>query len=174
MNTRTAHSTSDNDITENQYLLRSGKRKAIPRLNTSMKRDTSPETEKISDLSEDTQQNYSRVKLVAPVINFTMLQQWEGRVISVSKDSFVAIISNRTDSQKPQEEIEIELNEIPHDDTNLIRPGAFFYWSIGYEDGPGIPRQRVSRIRFRRLPKWTKREINQARNQAKVFSNLFK
>ncbi len=179
MNTQTVHYISDNgiidEITENEYLLRSGKRKAIPRsrLISGMKQNTNPEAEKISNLSENTQQNYPRVELVAPVRNFTMLQQWEGRVISVSEDSFIAIISNRTNPQNSQEEIEIELSEIPHDDTNLISPGAFFYWSIGYEDGSGIPRQRVSRIRFRRLPNWTKREINLAKQQSKRFSNLF-
>lgn len=175
MNTQTIRSTSGNeiinDVIEDEYLSRVGNRDAI----TGINQDTNPGTDQISDdLSGNTRQSSRIVKLVPPSRNFTMLQQWEGRVISVSQDSFAAIISNRTNPENPQEEVEIELIEIPHDDVNLIRPGAFFYWSVGYEDGSGIPRQRVSRVRFRRLPSWTKREINQARNKAKLFSNLFK
>jgi len=57
---------------------------------------------------------------------FHMLQQWEGRVIAISKDTFVAIISDRTNPENPQEKVEIELSEISQDDIGLIRPGSFF------------------------------------------------
>lgn len=60
-----------------------------------------------------------------------MLQQWEGRVIAISKDTFVAIISDRTNPENPQEKVEIELSEISQDDIGLIRPGSFF---IGLSD----------------------------------------
>jgi hypothetical protein len=102
-----------------------------------------------------------------------MLQQWEGRVIAISKDTFVAIISDRTNPENPQEKVEIELSEISQDDIGLIRPGSFFYWAVGYEDAPGVPRQRVSRIRFRRLPGWTTQEIKRAKQEALKLAELF-
>ena len=54
-----------------------------------------------------------------------------------------------------------------------MRIGALFYWSIGYEDGPGIPRQRVSRFRLKRLPGLTVREIENAKKNAASFKELF-
>jgi hypothetical protein len=104
---------------------------------------------------------------------FYLIQQWEGKVSKTLADSFVATLEDKTTPTNPGEEVEIELSEISEEDRALVRSGAFFYWSVGYEDAPGVPRQRVSRIRFRRLPGWTSREIERAKKSSEQFADLF-
>jgi hypothetical protein len=105
---------------------------------------------------------------------FHLLQQWEGQVTEVLADSFVAVVSDKANSENADEEVELDLTEVDPSDMYLLRPGSLFYWSVGYEDGRGIPRQRVSRIRFRRLPGLTTRDIARAKENAKKFATLFK
>ncbi len=96
-----------------------------------------------------------------------LLQLWEGRVLSRGKDEFTAIVQDNTNPSNPEEEVVIALTELGDEDLPLVQPGAVFYWSIRYEQQIGMPRQRVTRIRFRRLPNWTGSEQEQARNYAK-------
>lgn len=105
--------------------------------------------------------------------SFQLLQQWEGQVKEVTADSFVAIISDMTNPGNEEEEVEIGLEEVAPDDIRLLRPGSLFYWAVGYEDGRGVPRQRVSRIRFRRLPGLTTRDVARAKETARKFATLF-
>lgn len=105
--------------------------------------------------------------------SFKLLQEWEGQVQQVTGSSFVAIITDRTNQENDQEEVEIDMAEVAPDDHALVRPGSLFYWAVGYEHGQGIPRQRVSRIRFRRLPGLTTRDIARAKQNAKTFRSLF-
>lgn len=104
---------------------------------------------------------------------FQLLQLWEGKVIRVGKDNFTAILMDKSNPSKPEEEVIIDLQEVSEDDLPLLRPGAILYWSIGYEEDLGRPRQRVSRIRLRRLPGWTKRELDEAKRKAAKLSDLF-
>lgn len=105
--------------------------------------------------------------------SFQLLQQWEGRVEEINSDTFVAIISDKTNVDNSDEEVEIFFSEIEREDLSFVRPGALFYWSVGYEDGRGVPRQRVSRICFRRLPGLTTRDIERAENYAKKLGDIF-
>lgn len=105
--------------------------------------------------------------------SFQLLHQWEGQVKEVKEDSFVAFISDKTNPENEDEEVDLDLREIDSNDLNLVRPGSLFYWAVGYEDGRGVPRQRVSRIRFKRLPGLTTRDIGRARENAEKFAALF-
>ena len=101
-----------------------------------------------------------------------LLQLWEGRVLSATSDELVAVLRDLSDSQCPDEEIALSLDELAPEDRELVEPGSVFYWSVRYEQGPGWPRRRVSRIRFRRLPGVTRREIDRAEQfaqEAKSF-----
>lgn len=108
---------------------------------------------------------------------FRLLQMWEGRVLYVDNNNqeFSAIITDKTNPAMADEKVSLSIEEISPNDLSLLKEGAVFYWSIGYADYPGRPRTRESRIRFRRLPKWSFQELNQARetgaNLAKFFSS---
>lgn len=92
---------------------------------------------------------------------FVALVKWIGRVQRVEADTFVAIVEDQT-APGPSEEVEFERSEITPADESLLRPGAVFYWTIGYRDRLGGPRRRESVIQFRRLPPPTEEEWTEA------------
>lgn len=105
-----------------------------------------------------------------PRYQFILKQKWVGYVIDVSNDSFLARLITLV-GEGSEIEAEIYLEEVDERDHPLIQPGATFYWSIGYNDTSG--RQRVSEIRFRRLPPWTPKELESANAEAASIRALF-
>lgn len=98
--------------------------------------------------------------------SFTTLQRWEGTVIQVEKESFTARLYDKS-ATHADEEGDFSLEEVSPADRDLVMPGAVFYWSVGYLDHRNGQRTRESLIRFRRLPAWNKRELDEARDRAK-------
>ncbi len=107
-----------------------------------------------------------------PKSDFTSLQKWEGVVVNVHDNSFEARLIDLT-ANTPEEIAEIPLEEVSEDDFSLIEEGAVFYWNIGYRKMISGQRERVTFIRFRRLPLWQKGEIDAARQKADKLQELF-
>lgn len=101
---------------------------------------------------------------------FRAIQKWEGHVIETGGDIFLARLVPIIGEGREQE-AEIYTEEVAQDDRALIAPGAVFYWSIGYLDRPS-GRLRASILRFRRLPVWTKRELQSAEAGATRLKSL--
>ena len=95
-----------------------------------------------------------------------VLQQWEGVVTDTTDDSFFAELQDLGKPLVPLEIVEVAIDEVPEDDRSLLVEGAVFYWSIGYETSPGGQLKRMSEVRLRRTPRWTKRSLQQAKKQA--------
>lgn len=108
-----------------------------------------------------------------PAYRFRVLQKWEGTVTSVGDNEFVAVIRDLTDLSLPPEEATFSVEEVPEPDLSLISPGAIFYWNVGYETTLSRQRKRVSAIRFRRLPAWTRSDIEAVRRIAATLKSLF-
>jgi hypothetical protein len=108
-----------------------------------------------------------------PKNDFVSLQKWEGIVEEVYEDSFEARLIDLT-SNTPDEVAEIPLEEVSKDDYPLIEEGAIFYWNIGYRDKVSGQRERVTFIRFRRLPMWQKRELKVAERNAEEIQELLR
>ena len=104
-------------------------------------------------------------RVLRPQDRFVSLHKWEGIVLAVQRDSFLARLIDLTQGS-PEEEGEFSLNDVSGEDMPLLKPGAIFYWNIGYHDSRTGQRRKVSEIRFRRLPAWTAREIEAARREA--------
>ncbi len=104
---------------------------------------------------------------------FQLLQLWEGQVVDVEKEEFVATISDKTNPDLPDELVTLDIEEIAPDDIPLAQRGSIFYWSIGYVDYPGRGRIRESKIRFRRLPSWTINEIEKAKEAGSRLAKFF-
>ena len=103
-------------------------------------------------------------------VRFHTLQRWEGVVMEVRPESFVArLIDSRDESLV--EEAEIDLEEVSPEDRDLVREGAVFYWKIEYQDRPR-GRLRASNLRFQRLPNWTSEQITSARQEASRVRDL--
>jgi hypothetical protein len=96
--------------------------------------------------------------------SFLNLGTWEGHVVDVKDDSFTARLDDLMTGTHDQAEFFV--SDLSNFDRSLLAPGAVFYWTIGYKVAPGGQRSRDSQIRFRRLPKWSHREIERIRKEA--------
>ena len=101
-----------------------------------------------------------------------VLQKWEGVVTEITEDSVFADLQDLSELSLPIEVVEIPIEEISEDDRHLLIEGAVFYWSIGYETSAGGQLRRMSEIRLRRTPRWTKRAIQQIRKRAEELFEL--
>lgn len=97
---------------------------------------------------------------------FVARQQWEGYVESISADEFfarlVGVIGDRDEVSSA-----IPMEDVHPEDTDLVQVGAVFYWTIGYYEGPS-GRRRSSDVRFRRMPRWSKRDVDRTLREAKI------
>lgn len=93
---------------------------------------------------------------------FVVEAEWEGSVVLVTDDHIVAALVGVKGGVAAQEvEAEIPWDEIADDDCSLVRLGALFRLSVGHEIEHGT-RSRYSRLVFRRLPAWSRRDLEAA------------
>lgn len=111
---------------------------------------------------------FPKEKKEDPLNDFVAIQKWEGYVLSVKDSSFIARLIDLKNNQI-DEEAEFLLSEVSEDDKKLMVNGAVFYWSVGYYNISG-QKMRSSVIRFRRLPQWNNRELQDLRNQAQQIA----
>jgi len=101
---------------------------------------------------------------------FTSLQEWEGVVSEVKKDTFVAsLLDVSKNSMVEDEEAEFPINDLTEDNKRQLKQGAVFRWNIGYQSIAGTKKRR-SKIVFRRLPAWTQRDLDAAKKKARDIS----
>lgn len=104
--------------------------------------------------------------------SFVALQKWEGRVLEVGDSTFSAVVEDSV-RRGVEEEVEFDLEEIGPDDRNLLKPGAIFYWTIGYRTEPSGERSRSSVLVLRRLPAWNEEGLQRARRLAEELRKRF-
>ena len=125
-------------------------------------------------LNRSVQEDASRAPVVwipvAPLDRdrFDVLQKFEGTVVSLTGDSFVARLEDKT-NPGPEEEAEIPLAEVMPGDRELVKPGAVFYWVIGYRRTVHGQLSRSSVIRFQRMPPWSSADAERSTEAAKTF-----
>ncbi len=107
-----------------------------------------------------------------PQVLFALKRSWEGYVLEIYEDGFLARLVDPQD-QHPDEEAEFSFDEINDYDRELIEHGAVFYWSVGYRRSPSGSNERASSIHFRRLPAWSKEELKAAKDYGKRLSQKF-
>jgi hypothetical protein len=115
-----------------------------------------------------------QVELVARQLE--VLQRFEGTVRSVHEDTGEMVVELRdlTHLDAPREEATIGLSDVSDPDLELVAPGAVFYWTIGYEVRKGTQQKtRISELRFRRHPTWTRRELVEIQRKADALSTFF-
>jgi hypothetical protein len=100
-------------------------------------------------------------------------QLWEGTVTQVLKQSFVAILKDKTQNKNPEEQVTFDYSEISDEDRELIKPGSSFYWTIGSERISG-QLKNVSIVQFRRLPVWTRSALANAESRAQKVREVFR
>ena len=96
------------------------------------------------------------------------LQEWEGYVVEIGADDFVARLVDLTVGLSHEsEEAIIPLVEISERDAYNMAVGSIFRWVIGYERTPEGTRKRVSQIVFRDLPRMTESDLRAGREWAR-------
>lgn len=104
--------------------------------------------------------------------NFITINKWKGEVTVIEDDEFEAIITDLTEGGT-KEEITFSFEDVSEDDRELIQEGAIFYWKIGYHVIRGM-RMKGSIIKFRRMPKLSKRKIDQMFDHANKMAEKLK
>lgn len=99
--------------------------------------------------------------------SFQVLQQWEGYVLEVKDKQFIGRLVDKNNKENDLE-TEFSMDEIDQEDHYLVQEGAVFYWHMGYLDRRS-GRLSVSNIRFRRIPTWSKKELDAAKTRAKAI-----
>ncbi|WP_320041958.1 hypothetical protein [uncultured Desulfobacter sp.] len=100
----------------------------------------------------------------------TSSQKWRGYVTKKNDDYFTAIITDCS-TNHPDEEVDLPLEIISPDDLHLVVEGALFDWHIGYEKNSGTT-QKYSKILFRRMPRWTISDFEQANELKNKFKEF--
>jgi hypothetical protein len=106
---------------------------------------------------------------------FSPVQEWEGYVRAFGPDSMSADLVDMTaHGKRITQQAEIPLEELSDIDREKLRIGAIFRWSIGYLRTPRGTKMRVSNIVFRDLPRWTQKDLREAREEAVELEQYFK
>ncbi len=110
--------------------------------------------------------------LPAQSIREDVIQRWEGRVTSLGLHTFTASLVDVTAGHKIEtEEIELPYEEIQLGDVKSLRIGSIFVWLIGHRYNSGS-REKFVRLIVRRLPAWTRSDLENAREKAANYSKL--
>jgi hypothetical protein len=105
---------------------------------------------------------------------FAPLQEWEGYVREIGSDSITADLVDVTANTKNiTDQAEIPFEELSDADRQKLRIGSIFRWSIGYQRTTSGTKMRVSNIVFRELPRWTQKDIREAREEAARLEQYF-
>jgi FixJ family two-component response regulator len=106
---------------------------------------------------------------------FSPLQEWEGYVRGIGPESIsVDLVDITANAKNITEQAKIPLVELSDADRQKLRIGGVFRWSIGYQRTTSGTKMRVSNIAFRDLPRWTQKDIREAREEAGKLEQYFK
>ena len=109
-----------------------------------------------------------------PKASLHVLQEWEGYVVEMRGDEFVARLVDLTaGSTHEEEEAIIPKAVIFENDVATVVVGSIFRWVIGYERSPAGTKKRVSRIVFRDQPRMTERDFREGRRWARETMRAF-
>lgn len=91
---------------------------------------------------------------------FWLLHKWHGQVLSVGSDKFEAQL---LDPSEPEliERATFQKTELSPSNIALLRPGATFYWFIGFRDFPNGQRKRESDIWMKRGGRMEQRKYDE-------------
>ena len=105
---------------------------------------------------------------------FHALQEWEGYVLEIGAEQFMArLIDLTAGAVHEEEEADIPLAEISECDAANMVVGRIFRWVIGYEKSPEGTRRRVSQIVFRDLPRMTAADRREGQDWARKVARSF-
>jgi hypothetical protein len=105
--------------------------------------------------------------------SFELKQKWEGTVDELTEGGFTATVRDLTDPSFEDEGATFDIENVSVDDRALVRPGAVFYWVIGFDILKGGQRKCTSLVIFRRLPTWSQDRLLTAHQTAAHLRQRF-
>lgn len=98
------------------------------------------------------------------------IQTFEGEVTDIAEDKkSMDVILRDKSGGLANHSANIELKWVPEQDRDLVKTGAIFYLIL-YKETNRRTVRNAEEIRFRRLPNWTKFQINQVAKEVDLFS----
>lgn len=107
-----------------------------------------------------------RVRALEINADSTPIQIWEGTVIKVDQGVMEVLLDAKMDAT-PRHTCEINLEWVPEQDKDLVRPGAVFYLTLFKRTTRGSI-QNSQELRFRRRPSWTAVQIREIHRAAEA------
>lgn len=93
-----------------------------------------------------------------------ILKNWEGIVTSVEDGSFFAAMRDtESEGERAQDEFEVDIDNVAESDRELVREGSVFYLTVLTRSPKGETPQKSTRIVFRRMPRWSSRDIERVK-----------
>ena len=104
-------------------------------------------------------------------INSIPMQIWEGVVTSVDyqAQTMEAILEGKIVTM-PRHSASFSLEWVHAQDYSLVMPGAVFYLTL-YKQSDRSTVKNSQDIRFRRMPSWSKNQLLQIQEEAKLFAS---
>lgn len=97
------------------------------------------------------------------------IQIFEGSVNALSEDgNIIEVTLTDKSGQLPDHTAEIAMQWIPEQDLELVKPGAVFYLML-YKETTRRTVRNFEEIRFRRLPNWTRSQIQAVNAEADLL-----
>ena len=103
-----------------------------------------------------------------PPVALLGIEVWEGTVTYIEENFFGAalLLLSGDDDDPVRFDAEFDVADVSNDDRSLLVPGAPFYMTVLRERRRDGRVDRRVGIRFRRLPKWSKSDVESARRRA--------
>lgn len=102
---------------------------------------------------------------------FQVLQKWEGTVEEIDGETIHVSLKDLS-HKGVDEEAFLDFNDISQDDLPLVKLGAMFYWSLGYETHLDKQVRKSSLIKFKRLANINSSEFDTIHDRAKEIENM--
>jgi hypothetical protein len=105
---------------------------------------------------------------------FEIIKHWEAIVTAVETRSFFAMArSVESDNERAEDEIEIDLENVLPSERDLVREGAVFYLIVGTRYPTGSRPEKITKLIFRRMPRWSAGDIQRAKSVAEKLWEAF-
>jgi hypothetical protein len=121
-----------------------------------------------ADSGQGTAGVYSFKKKLLPITN-KLIAEWQGRVVSIHDDYFVADVNGLFGEgvEGLSEEAIIPRMDVQEHDESQFRVGAFFRLCVNYQTLPNKRKVRTTTVSFRRLPAYSSSDLRAADDRAR-------
>lgn len=101
------------------------------------------------------------------------LQIWEGEVLAVhEQEGLMEVLLRSKFGRENAHTGEIDLDYVHKQDRDLVRPGAVFYLTLFKRTRHGTV-ENAEILRFRRLPAWTREQVERVSREADALASKF-